>query len=75
MRRWAALVIAATTVNLYWIDSDGDRTKTVLVMEYSDGTVDKVVVDKRDLLAKDKMRKVYEKANELLGKKGLTYGY
>jgi len=73
MKRIAALITVAITVNMYWFDGDGDKTKTVLIMEYSDGTVDKLVVDKKDLKSSEK--KIVEEANKLLEKKGLTYGY
>ena len=72
MRRLLALFIVATSVHLYWIDGDGDKSKTVLVMEYSDGTVDKIVVNKKDL-ATDRS-KIVNKAYELLEKKGVTSG-
>ena len=45
----ASLFVATVVSDLYWLDADGDKTKSVLVIEYSDGAVDKLVVDKREL--------------------------
>lgn len=60
-----AMFMAITVTDLYWLDGDGDRTKSVLVIEYSDGTVDKLIVDKKELNSRH-ITKIVESADKII---------
>jgi hypothetical protein len=66
------MIISGIIVHLSFVDGDGDRTKSVLILEYSDGTVERIVVDKKTISAMKKS--ISEKADERLREKGVTYG-
>lgn len=52
MKRFGNLILgllALTAIDFSIIDSDGDRTKSIIFIHYSDGTDDRLVVDKDKL--------------------------
>jgi hypothetical protein len=73
MKNLISILFVLTLVNAYWLDSDGDKTKSVLFLEYSDGTTDRLVVDKKDLLRKN-VSKIVNEASKLIDKKGVSHG-
>jgi hypothetical protein len=68
MKHIISLLLTVTLINMYWLDGDGDKTKSVLVFEYSDGTSDRLVVDKKDL-SRGNASKISNEACKILNKK------
>lgn len=50
MKNWIVGILAAIAVDVAFLDGEADKTVTVLVITYSDGTEDKIVVKKKDLV-------------------------
>lgn len=73
MKNLISVLFALTLVNAYWLDGDGDKTKSVLFLEYSDGTTDRLIVDKKDLLHKN-VSKIVNEASKLIDKKEVHNG-
>lgn len=42
----AIIALAVVVTDISIVDGDGDRSKAVVLIDYSDGTTDKLVVDK-----------------------------
>jgi hypothetical protein len=73
MKHLALMLLTLTLINAYWLDGDGDHTKSVLILEYSDGTNDHIVVDKKEL-AHANVSNLETKIHKVLDQKGASYG-
>ena len=73
MKIFIYMLFTLTLVNAYWLDGDGDKTKSVLFLEYSDGTADRLVIDKKDLTEAN-ISNLKNKVRNFLKEKEVSYG-
>lgn len=49
MRCLIYTLLIMATINISIVDSDGDRSKAVFLIDFPDGSTDRLVVDKKDV--------------------------
>lgn len=70
MKQYLLILLMITVLDVSIVDSNGDTSKAVFLIPYSDGTMDKLVVDKKKISDPAVLDAIDQIIDHKLGKHG-----